>query len=53
MSPYQLNVAAGAHALSPALRSAKKYYFFNVKELPKRRLAVTNRGKAIAKHPTA
>jgi hypothetical protein len=53
MSPYSLNVAARARALSPAFRPAKKYYFFNVKGLPKRRLAVTNRGQAIAKHPTA
>jgi hypothetical protein len=27
--------------------------FCNVNELPKQRPAVTNRGKAIAKHPTA
>jgi hypothetical protein len=31
----------------------KNIIFCNVNGLPKCRLAVTNRGKAIAKHPTA
>src|SRR5687768_2826648 len=51
MSPYPLNVATGARALHPAFRQAKNSYFCNVNGLPNCRLAVTNRGKPIAKHP--
>src|SRR5262245_36394557 len=51
MSLYSLNVVARPRALSSAFRPAAIIIFCNLNRLPKRRLAVTNHGRAIAKHP--